>query len=732
MSSLKNPLDDFSSYSIHYVMLACRSTENAKAYMNDAENVNTLAAIERVHLLGDSVPYGDKDTAFLVMDTRRFSQFTIDSLKYDVWINGVEKAGSHGNLATTLEMVILDAVGITFINFIQWLMDSKMQTNFDGIIFMLRVIFVGHHTNGTTETVQTVTIPMHLFKLELNLDYAKGAYTAEFQPNMNFDVNRHNRWLNIYSASSYFTGKGTNKLGDMVNSFVTQLNAASAKYCRDAKALARAGQKTAKGTFGREVRYMITLPSKEWNDFEFTGSGTGDATETIFAELQTEERGSTAAPAAVETPVAPTVPEQGPSAALRDIRANEAARSARLGISAPNQGRGVVNEKPGERAAYKAGTPKDSSLSVENGMQITHVLDIMFKQVKGIAKLGSNRLIRGDGGSVKFYKQIVGITSDDELVIVHVDVVEFEVPNIIINQDKAAISQNDANFYQMIDGKRVPKNYAEFDYIFTGKNKDILNFDMKLQDLQFMLASNLNLGPDALKGRSDQGQQDVDTTIRKTAELVQARPYDPLLLPKNSIEELNNFAKYTSFKKDDETVKISQDYTRNLSIFYAASPIITIMTIRGNPDIMAKFNMSSFLPHEEAKVATATAVSLLNTTDKIKYRAELENQILKLNPALKQTTTGAMKLVKSLGDTSYTTSPVFVKINIKGPNVNFRTHEIVQGEEFSKEILQDNYYIVMRVTNVIEGANFTQQLELYSHNIFGMGKLGEEKVTQKI
>ena len=91
--------------------------------------------------LGDPINYGNSDAAYLIIDTRRFSQFSIDNLKYEVLINGLQANQSHGNFATSLSFDVLDSVGISFINFIRWIMIDKMQTNYDGMLYMLRTIF---------------------------------------------------------------------------------------------------------------------------------------------------------------------------------------------------------------------------------------------------------------------------------------------------------------------------------------------------------------------------------------------------------------------------------------------------------------------------------------------------------------------------------------------------------------------------------------------------------------
>ena len=676
MTTLLNPLDKFQSYSIHHILLACRTTEEAKSFTNESENGPTLAAISQVHQLGEAIPYGrSKDSAFLVMDTRRFSQFSVQNMKYEVLINGLEKGSTPGNLATSVNMTILDSVGISFINFLQWLMNEKMQTNFDGMIFMHRLLFVGHNSDGSTETVQSVTIPMHLFNLELNLDFAKGAYTVEFMPNMNFDTIKHgDRWLNISSASRYFTGKGQNTLGGMIDNFEKQLNDASSDYYDQAQKAFKTAGRT--GKYGRLVRYLITIP-EQWQQFEFTGASTANATETVF---------------------------------VKKIKEKETANAPK-------------------KEGSKPGTAKDTHLAVEPGLKITEVLDIMFGQVKEIADLGAGRKSEGQNGSVTFYKHFVGITSDDNTVVVHVDVVPFEVPNVVPGQ--SGVNQGVDKFYNIMpDGTRVPKNYAEFDYIFTGKNKDILNFDMKMQNLTWLLASNLNMGPGAVQ-LDDTSEQPAEAT--QPGELATARPFDALLLPRNTADELKNFTKYTSLlQKNEEAIKSAQDYTRNLSMYYAMSPITAIMSIRGNPLIMAKFNQSTFLGHVTATTQGSNGNSGTNTVVKAEYRKNFEKNILTNNQHVDAdgnqvqeftNNNGTFRVSNTLGTGNYAASPVFVKVNIKGPKVDFRTGAQKMEEDFAEELLQNNFYTVFKVTNNIEGHTFTQELELYSHNIFGMGKM---------
>lgn len=695
---LPNPLDGFQTYSTHFVLLACRTTEQARAFA-DAAPTETLQKINETKDLGAPVLFNGSDSdVFLVLDTRRFSQFTVKNMRYEVLINGLQKEQQHGNLANEIHMTILDSVGISFINYIQWLMDTKMQCGFDGMVFMLRVIFVGHNADGSTETVQTVTIPCHLFKMDVNLDHAKGEYECVFMPNFNFAVNTHQRWLHIGTATNYFTGKG-NTLGDLVDSFENALNTDSAAFYKTiSAAVLRAGAQPAEtrpGEFGRLVQYLITIPD-EWRKFTCDGSSVHAAIERTFVKKAKTEQ---------------TVQQQATTSVGKDI------------------------------------TPATSSfMSVDPGMTIPQVLETMFKSCSAVQELGNAEKLTQKDKFISFYKFLVSVTSDKSSFVVHVDVIPFEVPNVLPPKQNTAstVAQNQSKFFvedeDPVTGKKFsrPANYFELDYIFTGKNLDILSFDLKLQDLQFLLASNVRVGEGEIFNLSSQGQGDkvnsTGTALPKTL-LTSARQYDPIMIPLLTPEQREAFSQYVTARTVEEQARKranSLAYSRNLSAFYAQSPIMVNMRIKGNPSIMEKFNLDTPVPHTSATSAVATGTSSTNSTVKSEYRRRLESDILRLDDGRSVTRSArGFSVNRPLGDASYVTSPVFAKINIKGPNVDPVTNELIDGQDFATEVLYNNYYVVFKVINVIENGVFTQELELWSHNVYGQGKLSAEQVKAK-
>jgi hypothetical protein len=683
---VQNPLDQFESYSVQYVMLASRTTVALQDFTDERATVmaETLKAITDTPYLGAPVSYKNSaNDVFLVMDTRRFSQFTIDRLEYDVYINGLQKGGSTSNLATELKMTVVDSVGLSFSNFMQWLMDKQMKTNYDGMVFLLRVIFVGHKlgTDGitynqeTTEVIQSETIPLHLIRMDIDLNYARGVYELEFMPNMNFDVNRYSRFLTIGTATTSLSND--NKLGAMIKSLQDGLNQRAEDFYNKVQGEVHKVNPT--GELGRKVQYMITIP-KHWESLDVASHTAGAMSETIFKKDPSKEQAKS------ET----------------------------------------------------TGTVKESFASTHPGALLTDALDKIFGLVPAIKEYGNFKSndATTPGGSIKFYKHVVGITSDNKVMVIHVDVVEFEVPNVFRTKelDKKAIDESHNEFYQVVKAENSPlgvesvqpKDFIEYDFIFTGKNKDVLNFDIKIENFQFLLASNLQIGDSTLRGVTDSnGAVDPDELANKN-QLLYARPYDPLMIPLDTAAALRGFSEMSttvySKQKAQEVNNLTQQYVRNLSMFYAASPITVALKIRGNPTIMHKFNMGKMLDHNADTSPNRAEFSAGSHTNQTKYREELERNILKTNRNLQQTA-GTYKPTVGLSDRSYACSPVFAKVHLKGPNVDFRTNKQNEGAEFATSPLSENFYTVFRVTNVIDRGVFTQDLELYSHNIFGQNKV---------
>lgn len=695
---IENRLDKFQSHSVHYVLLACRSTEDIRSFTEGTEDTTpatSLAAIDAASQLGDEIKGANGGSAFLVMDTRRFSQFTIENFSVETNISGFGIQGGSSPHATAMDMsfTVIDPVGISFANFLQYIMDEKLQVSYDGMTLLLRVLFVGHapvsdtnfsaSVSGTNmEVVQSVTIPCIFNSIEVQLTESRGTYVCKLFPLLGMASNRNNnpRWTSIGNATTYFTGQSTNTLGDLVNSFERNLNAEAIKRYTQLNAEAQrvgAGTKTLAGRYGRPIQYMITLP-KAWETFTFAGPAVGAATEINFAQLIADE-----------TQVRKTAAEQQ--------------RRQQQNNTAPAQ---------------------DSHISVAPDWTVTEVLDKIFSQTLQVQQLANFSKTQPNIQSIKFYKHLITVTSDDQSFVVHIDVVEYEVPNVYLNQKpntqtSTQVGNREDKLFRINEqGLKVPRNYLEYDYIFSGKNIDVLSFDIKIENLNFLLVQGNKLGAAETNAAavSADKQEDGQAEAQETKTVGLMKPNDPLLMPQITNDQLDNFSKYSSTARsqgDRTPQEVSQEYMRNLSAFYNAGPYTAKMELRGNPDLMAGVVLQRLPQHIRSITIGTDGSAQTNTSGeaKQKYRQELEKTL--------GLSDGVYRVTGPLSGPSYISSPVFAKVNIFGPNVDFLTSAPIAGQNFTQQLFVDNFYFLSKIVTKIDGVKFTHDVDLMSYSVYG-------------
>lgn len=688
---LVNDLDNFQSHSIHYVMVASNTTEDIRLLFDPQYQTSTLQAIDACRTLGDRVflnSVANNNSCYLVMDTRRFSQFTVDNFEIKLFPQSLSNPQSMSSYVhyTDGKIRIIDAVGISFANFLQYLTEKLLQVNFTGATFALRLLFVGHKSDGSHEVVQSITIPITFKDIKLDLNDVRGVYDCTFMPVISLsDYGIGADWTNIGNATSYFTGESVNTLGDLVQSFEDNLNSESLKMYQALTARVVQRGKSFKNvdSIGRPVQYMITIPDT-WKSYKFTGPSQGAATETNFVEVLKQE----------------------------DLR------------------RAQTSEKQ-EKKTEATGTPttKDSHLTVPAGWTIMQVLDKMFSQCIEISKLANFASTESTPKTVKFYKQLVMVTSDATSFTVHVDVVEFEVPNVYLAESGQAsqITEKDSLLFETVmkDGKevKVPKNLAEFDYIFSGKNIDVLQLDLNISNLAFMLSNKVEVGGANLVSNVSSKTPSDGKGVVSDQHIAQTfRQKDPVLIPRLTQGQKNNFADVASnvTALDNSTPQeINQQYVQNLSSWYFQSPVQAKMVIRGNPHFLSKVTFQYMPEHVRVKsINDNGTISSTNLTAKETYRKNLEQHLE--GPNITRTSSGTFKVTGQLSGPSTAMSPLFAKINIFGPNVDFISAEPIANQDFAQKLFDTGYYHVMEVVSKIENSKFTQELTLFSNGLYGV------------
>ena len=681
---LTNKLDDFSSHSVHYVVLAARSTEDLRQFTDDSTtpSANALQAIDACTSLGSAIKT-TTGNAYLVLDTRRFSQFTIDNFEIDTKIAGFAVSGSNSPNAVGLEMnfTVLDSTGISFMNFLQYLMEQKLQVSYDGMMLLVKVLFIGHMPNGTTKVIQSVGIPAIFKNIELDLNEVKGVYTCQCVPllGMQSNSNYNTKWTSVGTASSYFTGKGANTLGAVVQSFEDRLNTLSLElYSKSNGVINTPGQnqKTIP-KFGRPVQYMITIPDS-WKSFTFSGPTQGGATEIDFQKLLKQEE------------------------ELRQSKNAEAKAAS-------------------EKSTAEA---KESFVAVDPNLTITEILDTIFSQVVEVQQLANFTGSKNKTDTIKFFKHLITVTSSDENFTVHVDVVEFVVPNVLLAEQKkhAVVAEDD--YYTTIPAtptsaeKKVPKNYLEFDYIFSGKNVDVLSLNLKVENLNLLLMQGTKIGQNSLQDKAADGQKQDDGQVADDFSTMPGRgAKDPLTLRMLTAEQRTNFSNIAANAKlegNQTPQAVAQQYTKNLSDFYNTGTQAK-MVIRGNPEFLGGIILHGIPSHKNAVSSTASGgVTKANDDVKKQWRDELEQKLSRKGLAK---TGDAFKVMTG---PSFVTTPVFVKVNVFTQDVDFLSLDPSQGQKnFAKQLFSDNYYFLAGVKSKIENSKFTQECDMFHFSIYG-------------
>jgi hypothetical protein len=688
LAKVPNPLDEFQSHSVHYVLLAARSTEALRPFTDGSADAmsSSLQAIDNCKVLGGEVfASAASAAAYLVLDTRRFSQFAVQNFSLSTIIAGLKIPGSQTPNAVGVDMTfdVLDSSGIAFANFLQYLMDQKLGVSQQGMSILMRVLFIGHLADGSTKVVQSIGIPAIFDKIALDLNEVKGIYSCKCFPLIGMSSNsQHNvAWSSIGTASNYFTGPSANTLGAVVRSFEKRLNDESiTRYNQqNVQAQTAGGPAVPQARFGRQVQYMITLPPA-WEDFAFSGPAQGGASEINFKALIAAEE---------------TKRTQTAQQAQKTAQANTTAQA------------------------------KDSFVAVNPDLSVTEVLDVIFSQTLGVQQLGNFKSDQSKNTEIKFFKHLITVTSDDDSFTVHIDVVEFIVPNVDLSASGSAVSENDKLLYETVPAtdtqaeKRVPRNYLEYDYIYSGKNLDVLHLDLKIENFNIMLMQGRKLGQGELYVTADDGQKQTDgeTTSSDSRVSQGMRPKDPVLLPRRTQAERSNFNQLSAAAQtaDGTTPQaVVQQYTRNLANFYSLGVgVAAKLELRGNPDIMVGVSLTAIPKHVSAITVGSSNTSSTNEAVKTQYRKDFEANLLKLVPQLQSRADGFV-----LTGPAVPASPVFMKVNVFGPNTTL-LGEMIEGQNFATQLFYDNYYYVSRITSKVEGTKFTQEFDLLPYTVFG-------------
>jgi hypothetical protein len=257
-----NPLDNFRTYSYHFIITAGSSTESLRSLIGkDDNNVSPLLA--RVHdvELGQRLNIDGSD-AYLVLDTRRYSQYSVTDLTFNHF-PGVGEPKNPMLLCKQGSMKIHDSTGLTFYNYLMDLFSDKLHASASSTFFLLTVMFSGHHYNGNVEHVVTCNIPFLISNLSFEFTSSGSVFDIAFINHEGVAAGNglsSDQQLNMGDIRSATT-KGRDKtVGGLIDSLEAQLNEQSLTYFLKYNGVSDSAVSNIKP--GKLVQYMITVPPK--------------------------------------------------------------------------------------------------------------------------------------------------------------------------------------------------------------------------------------------------------------------------------------------------------------------------------------------------------------------------------------------------------------------------------------------------------------------------------------
>lgn len=692
-----NPLDRFRSYSYHFVMTAASTTEAFRKMVGN-EGRGMFAAISS-KMLGDEFTV-DGEKGYLIVDTRRFSQYTIT----DVEMEHIYGTGSVSNPTVptgTMKVKLTDSTGLSFFDFLMDLFRNKIKSSYASSFFLLSILFVGHRDDGTTETISTCHIPLILLFMSFTFTHRGSEFDIEFMEIEGAGRRGSMKQLNNLGGITSVSSKdnGANTVGELIDNLEMQLNEQSLHFYQKYvnSAVKSAGGDALK--LGKLVQYMITIPSdakNNWSQFKINTASKASNKETQFT-------------------IANVKPSEEPAFynAMGDFS---------------------------NAAAASTTTSSYSTISFSRTAQITDIIKMILETSTEYLELASQK--RRQEGTAVTSKIVTSITSDQTTYIVHFDVYPHFMPK---EQKNESTVKPGATTKMVVGSASQIKNLITYDYIYSGKNSHIL--DLKIQygpESAMALNSTLEIGAPRFSKIAGEGHnankvKSESTGAAKTVDVMALmRPGDPVFVPIPTKEEMNSNTsqrtEYLGNEKAAEALKAKQEYHQTYAMLHFISSIEMDMTIRGNPDIIRKFADRSarggFQPHyqiisaqqlndfvgksqETADVNFVKYVAGAVQTSKQSY---IKNFVQPRIAAVDKSSTPSGTLMNNI---DVTVSPLFVKLNLLAPDINW-PGEFKGKDMFTNKFFYNGPFMTLFIKTSFSGGEFKHNLSLIPYNVDGL------------
>lgn len=650
-----------------------------------------FAAVEKAGL-GDEVTVKNSK-AYLLVDSRRFSQYSITSVEMD-HVYGTGTRVNPTKPIGPLSLKLTDTTGLSFFNLLMDVMRNKIKTSQISAFFLLTILFVGHDDDGETRTISTCFIPLTLATMAFEFTSSGSLFDMQF-----FETEGGPSVSSVIQQVDYLgkigtitTSKKNNTLGDALQVLEDQLNIQSLEFYQKFynDRLRKAGSSSnTELKLGKLVQYMITIPDK-WKNFQITTASRSKNKEAMFKSAKPTE-----------------TPKEVVKTDVTVAQTNQENRYFQFTFSQTTT--------------------------------ISDAIKSILESSKEFLELASEELRKQ--GLATAMKTITTFTSDESTFTIHFDIYEHLIPRVDANTGELVAG----NPSRSTLGEEI-KNLITYDYIFTGKNSHIRELKIQYHPAAAVVALSVDLeigqarfADNAAAGQTRANMRPITIGAPSTKDLApQIGENDPILLPMISKDQQqNNTAqKNEEYGKEESTaiLRAKQEYTSTYASLHFLSSIGMEMTVRGNPNIIRKYadrdERGGIPPHQtiistaelNALVAESQLTAATNFESRVKQGVQSSKSYYikkfitpRITPA--QRNTGSKD--ELLNGIDIATMPVFVKINILAPNVD-HTGEYISGEPmFTDKFFFNGPYRVLTVKTIFTGGDFHHIFTLVPHDISG-------------
>jgi hypothetical protein len=348
-------------------------------------------------------------------------------------------------------------------------------------------------------------------------------------------------------------------------------------------------------------------------------------------------------------------------------------------------------------------------------------------------------------GTAKSFRVVTSITSDEYSYIVHFDVYPYYLPKLSDDKDNKTLTAGSSTKKVIGDttGAQI-KNKIEYDYIFTGYNSQILDLRIEYQpDIARMaIDTDVSVGffrfaANAAAGQKMKNVKDVSTGAPETSSFSpMIRPGDPIFIPVRTTDQKNNNTSQKGTEaetkeKAQQAFTAKQEYSQTYALLHFMGSLSLGMKIRGNPNLMRKYadrnSRRSIAPHQSI-VGTAdiknlydqdqtTATNNFQKSVKNGFTAAKEKYISEyILPRIQdvERVSGPDPL---LNGPDVALMPLFVKINIKAPDVDWTGAFNDTENMFTNKFFFNGYYLLLTVRSVLAGGDFHQEMVMVPYDI---------------